>query len=385
MNTLTTEMLRELLALGDEIGVLTVSVGFDPSDFADGPTGPNEVRAQLRQLARDSAHSEAVQARIDALQGRIEALLDPSGDGRGRYLVAAIGGDQIIEHRLEVPLPAMAALDDGPVLRHLLEALDEHQPAGALLLHTNEAHLLEVGFAGSKDIREWSYRVGEMVLADETSGPGPSGSTVAPGGVTHKDQQEDRVQANRDRFLRDVAADVRRELAEHDLNRVVLIGPAHERQIIRDGIGTDTAVRVLDVDHTVASDDLRPAIDAAQLALSRQHAAYERELVDDVRDRAGADGRGAVGAEAVVDALTEGRVQHLLLAPDLELHGWVGEDGLLLLDEDDPRTAAATPERRLVHRMIERTLDTDGDITPVDAAAAAQLAEVGGVAALLRW
>jgi hypothetical protein len=83
--------------------------------------------------------------------------------------------------------------------------------------------------------------------------------------------------------------------------------------------------------------------------------------------------------------LVEGRVEHLLLAPGVQLRGWVTADGMLVLDEHDPRAADATPEPRFVHRMLERTLATDGKITPVDGAAAEVLDELGGVAALLRW
>jgi hypothetical protein len=42
-------------------------------------------------------------------------------------------------------------------------------------------------------------------------------------------------------------------------------------------------------------------------------------------------------------------------------------------------------ESRLTERIVERCLRTAARITPLDAIAAATLADAGGIAALLRW
>ena len=390
MQDRTSAMLQDLLAMDDEVGVITVSIGYAPSEYADGPTGPETVRAQLRKLAADHPQRDAVQERIDELSDRIDVLLDPRGEGRGRYLAATVDDEQVIEHRLQVSLPAMADFDDGPTLRHLLEAFDEHEPAAALLLHANEAKLLQVGWTGNDELQDWEMRVEEIVLGDDNRGPGPAGpagagTPVNPQGVNHRHQQVERVRENRDRFLRDITTEVRDEMERRDLGRLVLVGPSHERSVVREAFGSGNGVRVLDVDHVAAGGDMRTTLDVIHRALSEEHAAHEEELVITARDRARSSGRGALGAEDVTAALVEGRVDHLLLSPDLELEGWVTEQGVLLIDEDDPRVDDATPEPRFVHRMIERTMDTDGTITPVDGAAAELLNELGGVAALLRW
>ena len=391
MQDRTTATLQDLLAMEDEVGVITVSIGFAPSSYADGPTGPETVRARLRKLGADHPHKDPIQQRVGELSDRIDALLDPRGEGRGRYLAAGVESGEVIEHRLQVSLPAMADLDDGPTLRHLLEAFDEHEPAAALLLHANEARLLEVGWTGHEELREWETRVGEIVLGDDNRGPGPSGpssgggASPAPGGVTHRDQQMDRVRENQDRFLRDLAGDVRTEVERRGLDRLVLVGASHERGVVRDAFGSGNGVRLLEVDRVASEGIEQDTLAAIEEALSDEHAAHEQELVVTARDRAGADGRGCLGAEDVTAALVEGRVDHLLLGPELELQGWMTDQGVLLLDEDDPRVETARPEPRFVHRMIERTMATDGQVTPVDGTAAELLDELGGVAALLRW
>jgi stalled ribosome rescue protein Dom34 len=165
---------------------------------------------------------------------------------------------------------------------------------------------------------------------------------------------------------------------------LVLVGQAHERTVVREAFGSGNGVRLLDVDR-VASGDVRDTLDAAQERLSEEHAEHELDLVTTARDAAKSDGRGALGPADVTAALREGRVDHLLLSPDLELSGYVTDEGMLIFDQDTPGGQDATPESRFVHRMIERTITTDGKVTPVDGAAAEALEELGGVAAILRW
>lgn len=389
MQDQTIAALRDLLAMQDDIGVITVSIGFTPESFGHGPTAPDEVKAKLRKLGAGHDEQEAIQERIDELSEPLARLMDPHGEGRGRYLAAEVAGDTVIQHTLQVDLPALVELDGGPVLRHLLEALDEHEHAGALLLHQNEAKLFELSFRGHDELDDWEFRVGEIVLGDDKTGPGPSGQTQAgnpvnPGGTSHKDRQQSRVQENQDRFLRDVAEDVRSTCEQRGLGRLVLVGQAHERGVVRDAFGSGNGVRLLDVDR-VASGDLRDTLDAVQQALSEQHGEHELDLVTTARDAAKSEGRGALGATDVTAALREGRVDHLLLSPDLELSGYVTDDGMLIFDEDTPGSDDATPEPRFVHRMIERAITTDGKVTPVDGEAAEALEELGGVAAILRW
>ena len=395
MQDRTTATLQDLLTMEDEIGMITVSIGFAPSSYADGPTGPETVRAQLRKLGADHPHGDAIQDRVDELSDRIDALLDPRGEGRGRYLAAGVESGEVIEHRLQVSLPARADFDDGPSLRHLMEAFDEHEPAAALLLHAHDAKLLEVGWAGHQELDKWEWRVGEIVLGDDNKGPGPAGpagpsgssggDSVNPQGVNHRDQQRERVRENQDRFLRDLVDEVRGTVERRGLDRLVLVGPAHERGVVREAFSTGSGVRILEVDRVASEGTEQDTLAVIEQALSEEHAAHEEDLVVTARDRARSEGRGALGAEDVTAALVEGRVEHLLLGPELELQGWVTDQGLLLLDEDDPHVETARPEPRFVHRMIERTMATDGEVTPVDGAAAELLDELGGVAALLRW
>jgi hypothetical protein len=123
-----------------------------------------------------------------------------------------------------------------------------------------------------------------------------------------------------------------------------------------------------------------------QALLERQQVEIERRLVVGIRDAAMAAGPGALGVSEVLAALNEGRVMHLVYDPDVSYVGSIGENGLLAhASERLPMVRNAVPEPRLTERMAERALATGAQVTPVRDEAAALLAEMGGVAARLRW
>jgi hypothetical protein len=92
------------------------------------------------------------------------------------------------------------------------------------------------------------------------------------------------------------------------------------------------------------------------------------------------------GVSEVLAALNEARVMHLVYAPGLRYVGAIGEDGQLsCASERRPMARNVVYEPRLTERMVERSLATGARVTPVSGEGAALLADMGGVAARLRW
>lgn len=383
-----TVQLPDLLALEDPIGFVTITASFAPATFDDrGPSAPPAVRSGLRELVRDADEDVAgvLEARLDELDGAVEDLLDPKGDGRGRLLVAGVSGGEVHDVRLQAPLPTEVRFEDGPALRRVLEVVDEHGPAGVLLLHREEALLLHLELGAHEPLESWSVELGDRVFADEFYGPSPANPAMSGRGVTHREHREDRVRANLDRFHDEVAADVRDLLATHGLDRVVLVGPAHERDVVAGELDGVSGLGVLHLDR-VAEGASRELLAAVEEVLTDDHRRTEVALVRRAVDRASAGGAGVTGLAGVLHALDDGRVHHLLLAPRIDASGWIDAEGRLAIQQDDPRLGdGVRAEQRMVHRMIERALATDAAVTPVDDEAAELLNDNGGVAALLRW
>lgn len=379
--------LAELLALDDPLGFLTVTAGFGPSDLGErGPTAPPEVRAGLRRVLKeaDGDRRSSLERRLDEITHTVDAFLAPGGEGRGRLLVVGVSTDTLHDVRLQAPLPTEVRLEDGPALRRVLEAVDEHAPAAVLLLHREEALLLHLELGVHEPLGSWTVDLGDRVFAAEFYGPSRGAPRSFRRGVTNREARADRIQANLDRFLGEVATDVRAALLEHRLQRLVLVGQSHERAVVADELAGTSGLELLHIDR-VADGASSDVIDEVQRVLADEHRAAEVELVRTAIGRAAAGGAAVLGVAGAVRALGEGRVHHLLLTPYADREGWIGEDGAIATTREDPRLTDPRPEPRLIHRMIEAALATDAAVTPVDGEAAALLHEHDEVAALLRW
>jgi hypothetical protein len=67
----------------------------------------------------------------------------------------------------------------------------------------------------------------------------------------------------------------------------------------------------------------------------------------------------------------------------LRYSGAIAPDGSLLAAGEAPELGKEEP--RLLERILERAFHTGARVTPVDGSAADNLADAGGIAALLRW
>jgi hypothetical protein len=127
-----------------------------------------------------------------------------------------------------------------------------------------------------------------------------------------------------------------------------------------------------------------PALAAAVAErLGQDRAGRNARLSRRVRAAALGAQRGALGLSEVVAALNEGRAEHVIYDSALRYSGSVAPDGSLLAAGEAPGLGKHEP--RLLERILERAFHTGARVTPVDGSAADNLADAGGIAALLRW
>jgi hypothetical protein len=117
--------------------------------------------------------------------------------------------------------------------------------------------------------------------------------------------------------------------------------------------------------------------------LASERAERHLALARRIRDGALAAGSAALGLSEVLAALDDGRVEHLIYDPDVRYVGALSKDDALLASPQ--AVGVVVQESRLTERIVERCLLTAARITPLDEAAAGELADFGGIAALLRW
>ncbi len=102
--------------------------------------------------------------------------------------------------------------------------------------------------------------------------------------------------------------------------------------------------------------------------------AREKSLVDRIKDLAYSEARSSLGVAETIQALSEGRVEHL-----------VYDQGREYTDAEFEWDGQGDSGLQPIERMVELALASGAAITPVEGESAQALDEQGGVAALLRY
>ncbi|MFA9431637.1 VLRF1 family aeRF1-type release factor [Egicoccus sp. AB-alg2] len=392
---LADSLINDLIDFTDEQGVLSFYVGHTPAQAADPqPTQPIEIRNQVRDLKARLAESDkdlaaAVERRIDALDGELERLLDPKAHGQGRALFVGVASGRTASVALQIPFRERVIHHERAFLRPLVAAVDEGRPAGILVLSRSGSRLLHWKVGEAEELTSDTFELTDAQLADRKSGPSPAAPQIQGHGVDHKEMFENRVDENRNRWLRSLVDEVVGTAKEHGWDRLVVAGSAQVREYATNLIGESDGLRVIQADSDWEHQS-PAAISASVWPILRSvHEEREHELVDLVMDRALSNNAGALGLLDVCDALNQGRVAHLLFDDRLQLTGYRSSEDTLHPELTGQLTQSEGVEFHeeplFVERMIEKAVATGAAITPVAQAPAAPLGAYDGVAALLRW
>ena len=342
---LTPESIRAIDAIADPVGVLSL--------YGDGPAAAgrrspaDRALALRRRLQRveaglREAGAAAVADRYRRWLPRIESqlfrLAHASSPGAAVFLPLSSGRPLRVD--LPMPVGEHARLESTGHVMPLFAAHDEGRPAGVVVARRASVQVLE-------------WRQGQ--IDEELELPIP---TRARGSDRHR-------WGGRGYRIDAVAEGLRRVSEDRGWRRLLIAGDPRLRSAVACGrpLRHDVEVRTLageldGMSGAELADRVAADLDAAQ----RQ---YEWRLVERVLDAALYDQSAVLGTDAVVAALELGLVEHLVIDPSR-----------VASDAPPPRTAAA-------ERMVELALASGAEITPLEGTGA-RLADVGGVAALLR-
>lgn len=386
---LTDQTLTELLDLHDDVGVLTVTTGFaDPGD--DGKAVRIAWKNRLRDLraAADDDVRDALDARLAEHSQAIDRMLDPRADGKGRAVVLGLGGGQLFSFSLQTPFEDRAVLRDRPYLRPLVAAIDEGRPAGVVVATKTGARVLEWTAQSTRSLSDHTFELYDEQLSHEGSGPSGGGGRRGQQVVNHREKFDDRVEANRDRFLKEVSEVVASLATERGWDRVVVAGSARIRERLA-GLFDSERVAVHHVDEPWEDRSVGQIAAALWPVLRSTHGTRERALTGQIRDVSLSGGAAAMGVRRIAAAANLGRVQHLAFSHDADTTGFVDADGTLYAEvAGQPAQAGTelTPVTHFVERVVERSLATGARVTRLDDEEAVRdLAAYQGLGALLRW
>ena len=346
------ETVLAVARMRDPAGVVSIYVDVDPLEAASrAPTWLEDFNVEVRRLN--------CQERLHELRREIADVVDPSRHGRGRALFfgATVGG-AVHSFAVQLPLETSVRLAERPHLQPLLEALDEARPAGIVIVSMAELRAIELAWGEAADV----------VRREMTPPPSEWNERKEPNHL----HDEDRLH-----IVRTAAPVVEKLARNRGWDRVVLAGNPRLTRPLAARITSHVDATVVEAVTNVLIEDGAPQV--ASRLRSHVAAAGERRaaaLLDLAHDAALAGGRGAIGVDDVLDAVTEGRA------------AWVAIDGEAALHTSGVREPAGGV--RLLHRadvadtIIERALETDATLTVLSGSTHPALRAAGAVA-VLRW
>jgi hypothetical protein len=313
------------------------------------------------------------------LRQQIESELDglaPSERGRGLVWFLDLDGTLDARYVLQVVLrDSHVAFAEQPVIAPLIEVLDHSRPVGVVLVSGERVRLVH-----------WAHghidEAGEEIFDLEGDGwkpyRGPSSATPGRGrsGTTHVEQVEQRMEEHRERFFAAGARATAQRLQELGWERVVIAAERaiahrfrhHLPPIVAQRVVADLALNTIDAHESEIAQRLEPAIEAL----------HRREALAAVDAMQNNGPQSAFGPAAVLAALAQNQVDHLVLDP----HHRPAESPL-----PDLAAQVMRGERfqRAPERAVEAAIAADAKVTTLEAGASPALQAADGMLAGLRW
>jgi peptide subunit release factor 1 (eRF1) len=342
---------------------LTVYLDVDQTNSANRKrqfeTHLKDLLKQLRVAHPDDEELAQTCSEVEDIAKRIEPT--------GKTLVLARHRKLGVTFRkvIRIALPSFAYWSNGAFLRPLIEALDEHERFGIVLVDQKRARLFTV-FLG--DIEEHKDLVSQIPLRSQ------------PRMERHHDES---VSSH----VRLVAGEISRLMEHLEVDRLIIggnVGVASELARALPKRLRGRLIEVLPIPLTASADDILARASEVQTRLERaEELEVVRELLKEVRK----GGRAVAGLSATLEAINEGRVWKLVYLQGIALDGGACDHCNMLFDPADERCPVCgnkvEVEQHMVDRMARAVLERGGHVEMVDGPAAEALRAVAEVAALM--
>jgi hypothetical protein len=347
------EILRELAEWEPEGDVVSAYVKIDPGDRSEG--WRIELRHALADL--DAAAGERVLEHFPD-----EAAL-PTGRAHAGFIELG-GRERELWYDFQLELQRTWVASAGrPYLAPLVELVDDGWQVGVVLVALERVRVLEWALGETSELADWELEITSLDWRERKAGHGTADAGAASSASGH-DQYRERLDHNRERFLKEAGGLVQSRYGDRDWRSLIVIGETDRPEFLAKGLGP-LRERVHEVHEDLigagtAELETRLAEELEHLNRSR-----EEQLVARLNEAIGTKAGAALGPDEVLESVREGRASEVLYDGDRE---WDERDGVPL-DE----------------LLIEAALATSAHITPVEGTAAEALAAHDGAAAILRY
>ena len=367
----------ELLGWRPPHGVVSLYLDIEPGDRKG--KWRIEVKNGLRAAGDESADHDteiARRATVDRLEEELGADL-PADAPRtliGFVEVAREPGEERW-YRAQLP-PNRISVVAGPVahLHPLLEMLDDGAPLGVAAVSSERVRLIDWRLGHAEQLHDWELELFALDWrerkAQRPRDPARGQAVTASG----RDQYDERLEANRERFGKQTGELARREAKDRDWRWLLIFGDKRYAGELAEGFGDGDTLRHVGQEDLIS--EPTPKIEArVEELLSELNREREHSLIERINDAAYAQARSAFGPTETLQALEEGRVEHLVYDATREYPEELAAEGRTPVGDGLPP----------VERMVELAISTSAAVTPVEGDSAAELEEQEGVIALLRY
>jgi hypothetical protein len=371
-------LLRRLVAWRAPRGILSAYVDVDPADR--GQAWRIALRDRLRELAQSTSSPDS--AAFEAAAGRVLERFPEDGpppEGRGQVGFVEVASEPVEVWRgMQIPPRRVEVVHaQRPYLRPLVEVLERGPHVGAVLVSAERARLLDWSLGSMRELDDWEITLWSRDWRErkaERSRPGARGEMTSASG---RDQFDQRLEANRQRFVREIGERVGAELARREWRHLIAFGAEPHVEQLAHGLGP-AAQGLHAVSHDLISASKSELARRVEAEVRELHRVREAALVREVNEAIGSSTGAALGPQETLEALAEGRVRHLIFDAERDYEGRPLEEVIAYAGDSEDDVPVA-------ERMIELAVATSAQITPVEDEAAEALEEHDGVAALLRY
>jgi len=372
-----TRLLRRLIEWRSEAGILTVCVNVDPGDRGRG--WRIALREQLHELeAQTDPHAErrAFEAAAHEILERFpESGAPPDGRGHIGFIELAEKQPTTVWRSMQIgPRRTEVTRSAHPYVRPLVELFAEGPHVGTALVSADRVRLLDWSLGSIRELQDWEITLFSQDWRERKAERAIPGRGAWPSASGH-DQFSQRLEANRRRFLHEVASLVAQEQSARSWEHLLVFGPEDLplgfAAAVENGAGN-----VHTVQHDLVGSKEGQVAKRVEAEVREVNAARALELVAEVDEAIGAGPGAALGKQETLQALAEGRVRHLIFDGERDFDTGPSVD----LDYGD-----GSEDLPMGERLVQLAVATDAAVTPVYEEPASRLDSHEGVAALLRY
>jgi peptide chain release factor subunit 1 len=370
---------RRLAALAAAHPVVSLYLDLDPERFATAPARASQIRSLIDEAAREverdetRSHEERIALRedLERISSYLHSREPPFKGARALAVFCSVRDDLFEVVQMARPAEGFVAIERTPYIEPLIRSAEDRRWCVALV-NRRAARIL----TGPGDQLEERQRIKDDVPSQHDQG-----------GLSQANYERS-VEKDVEDHLRRVAEMLSRLLRRDRFDRLALGGPTEVvsrlEALLHEELRGRLTSRRVEVDLSSATDDQIHAAVARLVEEDERH--RERTALDRLAAGIGRGGRAAGGPEATLEALTERRVETLLLENGFDRRGGRCPSCGLSLETHDRCPADGSELEELDHLRegaVEAALAQDAEVVVVRHYP--DLGPFQGIGALLRF